>query len=129
MIVYLAGAIDRIWIEEAKKWRKKAEIMFLEHDIQSINPFWLSEVGSPTNEMVHNDLAMIFRSDVLLVNLTHDCQYVGSICEMVEARIRDIPVVVFGDQLDCKWANYYITKRLNTLEEAVEYIANTYYVI
>lgn len=126
MIVYLAGAIDRIPFDEAKAWRNKASVLFKRRNIKTINPFHLSEVDSPANEMVHNDLTMIFRSDVLLVNLTHKCQYVGSLCEMVEARIKNIPVVVFGDQLDCKWANHYITKRLNTLEEAVEYIAMTY---
>lgn len=129
--IYLAGAIDGVTEDEAWNWRVKVE-RYLEEMMgcKVYNPMRIIESLDKSkitsNEMVGVDLKYLKDSDILLVNLTHETRYVGSICEMVEAKNCNIPVIVYGDMLRSRFLDYYITKRLTTEEEALEYIATVF---
>lgn len=123
--VYLCGAIDRIPIKEALEWRANATTILWDMGfvalcpLSSLNPEEIPDLTM--QEINHLDMFMVVKSDILLVNLTHHVVYDGSIHEIEKARSLDKPVIAFGDALQ-GFSSFYITKRLDTLESALNYI-------
>jgi nucleoside 2-deoxyribosyltransferase len=130
--VYLGGAMSNITPEEASKWRKKAKHLLDVLEIKSIDPtyyynFNLDPSTYTEREVMEFDLAATVASDIVLVNLDFPDSVGTSIEAFYAYRILRKPVIGFGTNSNVHpWLQECLSKRCNTLEDAVEYIASYY---
>jgi len=131
---YLAGKVTGISYEEANTWRINAERLLRissDNQIHTINPvdFYNFNMNPNTyteNEIKKFDLHMVKRSDLTIVNLDFS-DSIGTAMEICMAHdVWDKPVIGFGKNKSHPWMELCITKRCETLEEAVRYIVDYY---
>jgi nucleoside 2-deoxyribosyltransferase len=128
--VFLSGAIEEVGIF-AHDWRNKAVKLLADRGFQAVNPmdYALEEQGCEPKEIVSKNLFLQKSCDIILVEYTLPHRaYVGTDFEMAWAHLNNQPVIVWAHQ-DLQhriYLKFLATKLANTLEEAVEYISNTY---
>ena len=141
---YLAGAMSCYYkegnIEEATKWRERAEKYFANNtdNFKCINPCNYFSIGDNYHtsdyEPMRFDLRKVKESRVVLVNIKDLYRSLGSSDEILYAWLNDIPVIGFLEDetlIDTihPW-KYCQIDRIETgkgaQERAMEYIKNYY---
>lgn len=129
MIVYLAGSIEGIPFEQAKKWRETATSFFKEHGIKTLDPTRRKQFHDQpyslnlAKKIVRLDYNDIASSDVVLLNLKErgEGRAWGSICEMVTAATQGRAVIcVIEEGFTHPFIDVYCTEIHHTLEDAME---------
>ncbi len=132
-MIYLGGSIERQAPEDCFSWRD--EVMAeLGKDI-CLDPtrrlrsladivIYFSDLDLSVNEVVHNDLADLWKSEIALFNYDDPCnQYIGTSLEVAYALIWHKRIVIWSS-----WAQkhpflaYHATIILPTLPECLAYI-------
>ncbi|WP_342759544.1 hypothetical protein [Kineothrix sedimenti] len=138
--IYLCGACEQVSFEESQKWRVESEEWFEKNaeGFICINPndyFEYDKSYHKTDSEVFRFLLRKVReSDVVLVNLDSIRQSVGSIVEIHEAFVNNIPVIGFYNR-DKKLKNkdkkslfhswiYEMVDRIETGSHAHEWAMN-----
>lgn len=143
--IYLSGGMQNFGKENFDKsnnWRVEAESIFNELNgysdnninITCFNPnrlysFKDEYIEDSDRTMMDNDLYYLRRSDVVLVNF-NDPKSLGTMAEIAIAYERGIPVVginVDGNNTLHSWQESICKRILYSVEEACEYIYDTYY--
>lgn len=134
MKIYLAGKMGGLTFEEMNNWRTEAELKFVDKahvPIHTINPvdfynFEMNPNEYTDKEVKKFDLHMVKVSDLVLVNLDFS-DSIGTAMEICMAHdVWDKPVIGFGKSKSHPWMELCISKRCETLEEAVDYIIDYY---
>lgn len=144
--IYLAGSMEAISDEDAKKWRKEVKKYYIDNslDFECINPldYYSYRESYHTNdfEVFRFDIQKIKTSDLVLVNLDHIRNSVGTCDEIMYAYLNDIPVIGFLETENILPENaiiktvhpwkYLQINRIetgkNAMQKACEYIENYY---
>lgn len=105
MLVYLAGAIDRVENpDHARNWRAEAERLLSEHGIGCFNPLeaWTvpgGELERLAGPLIRVNKQAVAECNAMLVEMWHQCSHVGTVDELLDALDRHKPVVVMlGDR-------------------------------
>jgi nucleoside 2-deoxyribosyltransferase len=131
--IYLAGAISKLSIQDMNSWRIKATNLLeeTEYPIHVENPcnyFNPVTCGGTYTELQAKefDLWLVKNCDLILVNLDFP-DSIGTAIELDRAyNIYGKPVIAFGTAKNHPWIELSVTKRCDTLEEAVEHIRDFY---
>lgn len=130
-VIYTCGAVDEIMYCDAFEWRDQAKKELEKWGFKVLNI--LDEINLTLfpnitpEEINHNAVSMVLKSDLILANLTHDVKYCGTVSEITIAGFyENIPVVAFGAAIEDKFIEPWITIRLETLEDAIDYITCAY---
>lgn len=128
--VFLSGAIEEVGIF-AYGWRNKAVKLLAARGFKAVNPmdYALEEKGCEAKEIVSKNMFLQKSCDLILVEYTiPNRAYIGTDFEMTWAHINNQPVITFADKsyINRVYLNFLSTKVALSLEDAVEYIANTY---
>jgi len=132
--IYLAGKMSGLSFEEYNSWRvntKRLLRIASDDKIHTISPsdYYNFEMNPNTyteSEVKKFDLQMVKRSDLTIVNLDFS-DSIGTAMEICMAHdVWDKPVIGFGKNKSHPWMELCITKRCETLEEAVRYIVDYY---
>lgn len=139
-VVYLAGLMTGLTVEEAMQWRYDAKRklrdsfkMFpSDYTFNTYVPEFDPELDETGKEIWNRDYYYVDNSDVLLVNFDYDNQrpYLGTSMEIARAFYQNKPIIIFSNQEwvhNNKTLNYHATKIVNTIDEAIKYIKNYYY--
>ena len=132
--LYLAGKMSGLTFDQMNSWRLKATQM-LDENFHIINPcnYYNFEIDRSTytdHEVKQFDLWLVKNSNIVLVNLDYP-DSIGTAIELHMAHDEwDIPVIAYGGQnVEVHpWMLESITKRCDTLEDAVNHI-NSFYLI
>ena len=132
--VYLAGAISYFYKTEqhhrATRWRDKAKAYLGQFDIKCFNPCDEPEDcwQYPHDVLFNQNYFYLNNCDIVLVNLDKINDSVGTVWELAMAWRDHKAVVAFGQTvwMDRPHMQSLITVRFDTMEEAVEYIADMY---
>ncbi len=134
-LVYLAGPIDHS--SDPNGWRNRVtERIALSSKavIRTLTPMrgkkltdgkWVS--GYTVNEIVMRDLGDIAKSDLVLVYIPEWTKVVGTIMEIVYAKLQNKPIFLVSPDtkmFDGPWIKYHVTRCFADLDEATEYIVN-----
>jgi hypothetical protein len=128
--VFLSGAIENVG-SYAHGWRISASELLEARGFKAVNPmnYALEEKECEPKEIVDKNLFLQKSCDILLVEyrLLYRA-YVGTDFEMTWAHLNNQPIVVWAhpDLQHRVYLKFLATKLADTLEEAVEYISNTY---
>lgn len=132
--IYLSGATKNI-NEDFQSWRTKcttASQNGFYTNLNFIDPisYFNYTDKQPKTDKQCLDLFMwlINQSDVLLVNLEHSNNSIGTGMEVEHAYCHKIPIIGFGTTYSThyNWTKERCSVVFDTLGEAVEYIYNTY---
>lgn len=132
--VYLCGKMSGLTFEAMNNWRVEATKLLNEEifvPIHTINPvdfynFEMNPNSYTENEIKKFDLHMVKASDLILVNLDFP-DSIGTAMELCMAHdVWDKPVIGFGENKSHPWMELCVSKRCDSLKEAVRYIANFY---
>jgi hypothetical protein len=137
-IIYEAGKMSGISIEEMTTWRNEFKLEFKnrceKEDIS--NPF---NIVSPTDfysfeekkhkterEVMDYDLWLIKNSTLIVVNLDYP-NSLGTAIELYEGNKHcGIPVIGFGTTENHPWIEECVTVKFNTMNEVINYIFEFY---
>lgn len=127
--IFLSGAMDYVG-DYAKNWRRSAKdaLEFLGYKIYDPTSI-PEEPGMSPEEVARKNIFMQERSDILLVEyLIPDRAYIGTDFELAWAKIHGQPTIVMcADKHKSRvYMQYMSTKIVDSLEEAIDYIANHY---
>lgn len=127
--VFLSGAMDYVG-DYATGWRKEATFLLSQRGYSVLDPTSIPEdyTMSP-EEIAHKNLFMQKKSDILLVEyMLENRAYIGTDFEMAWSKIHGQPTVVMcAEQYKNRvYMKYMATKIVDSLEEAIEYIAVHY---
>ena len=137
--IYEAGAISNLSFEEYNIWRVNAKRLLnitSDNQIHVINPvdFYNFNMNPNTyteKEVKEYDLQMVKQSDLILVNLEHP-NSIGTAMELFYAsEVLHKPVIGFGineNRPPHPWVELCIDKFCGTLQEAVDYIIDYYFI-
>ncbi len=132
--IYLAGKMGGLSLKEMNTWRLQAKSLLEVSDrIATQNPcdFYNFERDRSTYtdlEVKRFDLFLVKNCNLVLVNLDHP-DSIGTAIEIHMAHdVWNIPVIGFGTAINHPWIETSIDKKLNSLEEAVDYI-NEFYLV
>jgi hypothetical protein len=135
VIVYLAGGIhtnhdsgenEDIYTIAGTPWRTVAKSDMPAVGIWTIDP--KAKVGGfswDTNEIVDLDLFDINRSTLVLAELMDESYpYIGTLQEMVYAKLYRKPIIVFANAYRAghPWVQYHATKIFDSYDGATSYI-------
>jgi len=128
--VFLSGAIEEVGIF-AYGWRNKAVKLLAARGFKAVNPmdYALEEQDCEAKEIVSKNMFLQKSCDLILVEYTiPNRAYIGTDFEMTWAYMNNQPVITFADSsyVNRVYLNFLSTKVASSLEDAVEYIANTY---
>lgn len=128
--VFLSGAIEEVGIF-AHGWRNKAVKLLAARGFKAVNPmdYALEEQDCEAKEIVSKNMFLQKSCDLILVEYTiPNRAYIGTDFEMTWAYMNNQPVITFADSsyVNRVYLNFLSTKVASSLEDAVEYIANTY---
>jgi hypothetical protein len=137
-IIYEAGKMSGISIEEMTTWRNEFKLEFKnrceKEDIS--NPF---NIVSPTDfysfeekkhkterEVMDYDLWLIKNSTLIVVNLDYP-NSIGTAIELYEANKKlNIPVIGFGTTINHPWIEGCVNVKFDTMDEVIDYIFEFY---
>lgn len=129
--IYLAGKMSGLSFDEMNKWRKEATELLRYENVHIENPcyyynFEMNPEDYTENEVKKFDLWLVKNCDIVLVNLDHP-DSIGTAIEVHEAYNNwNKPVIGFGTVQNHPWIELCITKRCETLEDAVNHIKDFY---
>lgn len=129
--IYLAGKMSGLSFDEMNKWRKEATELLRYENVHIENPchyynFEMNPEDYTENEVKKYDLWLVKNCDIVLVNLNHP-DSIGTAIEIHEAYNNwNKPVIGFGIAKNHPWIELCITKRCETLEDAVNHIKDFY---
>lgn len=130
--IYQAGKMSGLTMEEMNEWREEAtnRFEFISDLIQTLNPchFYNFEIDPSTYtdfEVKEFDLWLVKNCDLVLVNLDYP-DSIGTAIELHMAQEWKIPVISFGTAKNHPWIELCITKRCETLEDAIDHICKFY---
>lgn len=135
--VYEAGGMSGLDFETMNAWRVNAKRLLRiasDNQIHIINPvnhynFNMNPNTYTESEVKKFDLQMVKTSDLILVNLDLSNGSIGTAMELCMAHdVWDKPVIGYGKQKSHPWFELCVTKRCETLEQAVDYIINYYFI-
>jgi len=132
--IYLAGKMSRLSFENMNSWREIATKIFhyyseeihIENPCKYYNP--VTHKGTYTEkEAKEFDLYLVKNCDVVLVNLDFS-DSIGTAIECHEGHDNwSKPVVGFGTREDVHpWLLLSLTKRCETMEDAIDHILSFY---
>lgn len=132
--IYLAGAISYFYNinqkERATAWRTKAVEYFKPYDIKCFNPCdEPSECWQyPQSGLIKQNYFYLKNCDIVLVNLDMINDSIGTVWELSMAWRDHKPIIAFGKTpwLDRPHMLSLMDIRLDTLDEALDYISNMY---
>lgn len=137
-IIYLAGKMSSLSVEEMCRWRNEFRLKFKnrcrQEDIS--NPF---NIVSPSDfysfeekkhkterEVMDYDLFIVKHSALVVVNLDYP-NSIGTAIELYEANKHcDIPVIGFGTTINHPWIEECINVQYDTMDEVIDYIFEFY---
>jgi len=131
--IYLAGKMSGLTMEEMNSWRLRASMLLEGYvGVHTENPchyynFEIDPSSFSDKECKEFDLWLVKNCDLILVNLDFP-DSIGTAIEMeLGTRIWNKPLIAFGNISDTHpWMRESITKHCETMEQAIEYIANFY---
>ncbi len=128
--IFLSGAIEDVG-SYAHGWRIVASKLLEARGFKTVNPlhYAIEEQGCEPKEIVDKNLFLQKNCDILLVEYTLLYRaYIGTDFEMTWAHLNNQPVIVWTHQslMNRTYLKFLSTKLALSLEEAVEYICNTY---
>jgi hypothetical protein len=127
--VFLSGAMDYVG-EYASGWRKEATFMLSQRGYGIFDPTSIpEEEGMTPEEIVHKNLFMQSKSDILIVEyMLENRAYIGTDFEMAWAKMHHQPTIVMCSEQnkDRPYMKYMTTKFVDSIEEAVDYISIHY---
>lgn len=134
--IYEAGGMSGLDLDTMNNWRLKATELLKSYsdNIHTINPveyynFSMSKENYTEHEVKFFDLYQVKNCDLVLVNLDLSINSIGTAIELHEAHDNwHIPVIGYGEKEIHPWMELSLTKRVKTLEEAVEHIIEYYLV-
>jgi hypothetical protein len=137
-IIYLAGKMSGLSVEEMCRWRNEFKLKFKNHCKQEgiHNPF---NIVSPTDfysfeekkhktekEVMDYDLWLIKNSTLIVVNLDYP-NSLGTAIELYEGNKHcGIPVIGFGTTENHPWIEECVSVKFNTMNEVINYIFEFY---
>jgi len=137
-IIYTAGKMSGLSIEEMCRWRNEFRLKFNNRCQKELihNPF---NIVSPTDfysfeekkykterEVMEYDLFIVKHSMLLIVNLDYP-NSLGTAIELYEANKHcGIPVIGFGTTDNHPWIMECVNVRYDTMDEAIDYIFEFY---
>jgi hypothetical protein len=138
-IIYLAGKMSGLSIEEMSQWRNEFKIKFNQ---QFANSLYISipfNIVSPTDyysfaekkhktekEVMDYDLWIVKNSTLVVVNLDYP-NSIGTAIELYEANKHcGTPVIGFGTTINHPWIEECVTVKYDTMDEVIEYILEFY---
>lgn len=137
-IIYCAGKMGGLSLEEMSTWRKEFIYKFNNYcDKEYIpNPFY---IVTPTDyysfeekkhkterEIMEYDLWLVKNSTLLVVNLDYP-NSLGTAIELYEANKHcGIPVIGFGTTINHPWIEECLNVKFETMDEAIKYILEFY---
>ena len=137
-IIYLAGKMSGLSIEEMCRWRNEFKLKFKNRCKQELihNPF---RIVSPTDyysfeekkhkterEVMDYDLWIVRNSKLIVVNLDYP-NSLGTAIELYEANKHcGIPVIGFGAVVNHPWIEECVNVKFDTMDEVVDYIMEFY---
>lgn len=129
--VFLSGAIEDVQSSFKNDWREQATSMLEYKGFKTVNPmhYALEEKDCEPREIVDKNLFLQKNCDILLVEYTLLYRaYIGTDFEMTWAYLNNQPIIVWAHQslMHRTYLKFLSTKLALSLEEAVEYICNTY---
>lgn len=135
--VYLSGAIKNM-DAEFQDWREHCSDFILSGFYPHLNIIDPNKFFNYTDKQSKTDkqcmdlfMYLLKKSDVLLVNLDNSNCSVGTGMEVEYALCNNIPIIAFGNKPETwyKWVEISAAVILEDVEEALEYINNSYGVI
>lgn len=129
--VFLSGAIEDVQSNFIYSWRIEAASLLTDRGFKAVNPmdYALEEENCEPKEIVDKNIFLQKSCDILLVEYQLlQRAYVGTDFEMTWAHLNNQPIIVWAhkDMQHRKYLKFLATKLADSLEEAVEYISNTY---
>lgn len=129
--VFLSGAIEDVQSDFIYSWRIEAASLLADRGFKAVNPmdYALEEENCEPKEIVDKNIFLQKSCDILLVEYQLlQRAYVGTDFEMTWAHLNNQPIIVWAhkDMQHRKYLKFLATKLADSLEEAVEYISNTY---
>ncbi len=131
-MIYVARAVDHRPAEATQRVGRELSAMLTAAGFRPIDPVQTPFPGFAGRNIlsefdrVHSDLAWLRRSDALVADLSiPDWPYVGCICELVYARLYEVPaVVITGDNVigERVWLQFHADAVVRTGEEAVSFL-------
>lgn len=125
-IIFLAGPMKGIPKDIALEWRKKAiEILSDNFDlVHAMRGREEKETFLDYKAAIARDKDDIIHSDIILVNDTFDnASMIGTSMEIIFAHELHKIIIIFGKAHESDyWLNYHCHTRLNSLEEACDYV-------
>ena len=131
--VYLSGATKNVH-DHFQNWRLDAEFKAKVYEnIKFINPLKYFNYNPAHQPKTDKQCLNLFtwqveRSELLLVNLDHSEESIGTAMEVEHAYCHGIPVIAFGSQENTwyNWVKERATVVFEDLDEACFYIKETY---
>lgn len=129
--VFLSGAIEDVQSDFIYSWRIKAASLLADRGFKAVNPmdYALEEENCEPKEIVDKNIFLQKSCDILLVEYQLlQRAYIGTDFEMTWAHLNNQPIIIWAhkDVQHRKYLKFLATKLADNLEEAVEYISNTY---
>ncbi len=137
-IIYLAGKMSGLSIEEMCKWRNKFKLKFnnrcqqelihnLFHMVSPTDYYSFEEKKHKTErEVMEYDLWVVKNSTLIVVNLDYP-NSLGTAIELYEANKHcEIPVIGFGTKENHPWIEECVNVKFDTMDEVIDYIMEFY---
>jgi hypothetical protein len=128
-LVYIARAVDRRRVEEREQAARTLSQKVKAAGFRPVDPVARPFPGFDQRNIlsdydrVLSDLAWLRRCDVLIADMSiPDWPYIGCICELVYARLYDVPaIVITGENLvgDRIWLRFHADAVVHDIDEAV----------
>lgn len=116
-MIYLAGPINRVPLEDAREWREGVKVALRRVGVRVIDPLSV-EFGSGVN-VVQWDLRAIRSADAVIAHVPDYVQAVGTAMEIFYAASLGIPVYVWGANSPSPWLRHFATEVSDTVEGAI----------
>lgn len=115
-MIYLAGPINRVTLEDAKGWREAAKVMLRKAGVTVLDPLSV-EFGRGVN-VVQWDMRAIRSADAVLAYVPDGIQAVGTSMEIFYAASLGVPVYVWGAASPSPWVIHFAIEVVDSLEGA-----------
>jgi nucleoside 2-deoxyribosyltransferase len=116
-VIYLAGPINRVALEDAKGWRENVKASLRKTGILVLDPLSV-EFGKGVN-VVQWDLRAIKGASAVIAHVPDGIQAVGTSMEIFYAASLGIPVYVWGADSPSPWILHFATEVSDSLEGAL----------